>query len=200
MQSIRCNAARHVAGLTKFIACKRLDWFMLNTMTTEQIIGLVLALAIMGVGLAGCILPGLPGTPIILAAAIGHKLFFQQTGVGWMVMTLLVAATLFSIAVDYLASVLGAKKLGATWRGALGAVVGALIGLFFSPVGLLLGPFLGAVVFEMVGGRNLNESSRAGLGAVLGLLAGAVGKLACGIGMTALFAVNVVYRSGVGLG
>ena len=52
----------------------------------------------------------------------------------------------------------------------------------------------------MVGGRNLNESSRAGLGAVLGLLAGAVGKLACGIGMTALFAVNVVYRSGVGLG
>ena len=169
-------------------------------MTTEQIIGLVLALAIMCVGLAGCILPGLPGTPIILAAAIGHKLYFQQTGVGWLIMTLLVTVTLFSIAVDYLASMLGAKKLGATWRGAVGAGVGALIGLFFGPVGLLLGPFLGAVAFEMVGGRNLNESSRAGLGAVLGLLAGAVGKLACGIGMTALFVVNVVYRSGVGLG
>jgi uncharacterized protein len=168
----------------------------LEGVTTEQVIGLIVALVAMCVGLAGCVLPGVPGTPLILAAAIGHKLYFRQAGAGRVVMALLVAATLFSLGVDYLASVVGAKKLGATWRGALGAVLGGLIGLFFVPFGLLLGPFVGAVAFEMIGGRDLHESGRAGLGAVLGLLAGALGKVACGIGMIALFTANVVWRGG----
>ena len=101
-------------------------------MTTEQIIGLVLALVIMSVGVAGSILPGLPSTPLVLIAAIGHKLYFGETGVGWLVMTLLVGLTLLSILMDYLATLAGARKLGATWRGTTGAVVGCLLGLCFS--------------------------------------------------------------------
>ena len=101
-------------------------------MTAEQIIGLALALLIMCVGVAGAILPGLPSTPLVLLAAIGHKLYFGETGVGWLVMTILTLFTLLSLAVDYLATFYGAKKLGATWRGAVGAVVGGLIGLFFN--------------------------------------------------------------------
>ena len=179
-----------------FMAPKPPGLVYLAAVTTEQIIGLGVALAVMCVGLAGSVLPGVPSTPLILAAAIGHKLYFHQASVGGVVMALLVAATLFSLGMDYLASVLGAKKLGATWRGAVGAILGGLIGLFFAPFGLLLGPFLGAVTFEMTGGRNLHESGRAGLGAVLGLLAGALGKLACGLGMTALFTANVIWRGG----
>jgi uncharacterized protein YqgC (DUF456 family) len=164
-------------------------------MTVEQIIGLILALLIMCVGVAGSVLPGLPSTPLVLAAAIGHKLYFGTSGVGWVVMTILATLTALSLVMDYLASIYGAKRLGATWRGALGAVVGGLIGLFFSFPGILIGPFVGALVFEMVGGRNLQESSRAGLGAVLGLLAGALGKLACCLAMTGLFVMDVVWRS-----
>src|SRR5262249_25016035 len=164
-------------------------------MTTEQIIGLTLALLVMCAGVAGSILPGLPSTPLVLASAIGHKLYFGSTGVGWVVMTILAALTALSLAMDYLASIYGAKRLGASWRGAVGAVVGGLIGLFFSFPGILLGPFLGALVFEMVGGRSLQDSSRAGLGAVLGLLAGALGKLACCLAMTGLFVMDVVWRS-----
>ena len=164
-------------------------------MTVEQIIGLIVALLVMAVGVAGSILPGLPSTPLVLAAAIGHKLYFGPTGVGWVVMTILAVLTTLSLVMDYLASIYGAKRLGATWRGAVGAVVGGLIGLFFSFPGILIGPFLGALVFEMAGGRNLHESSRAGLGALLGLLAGTLGKLACCLAMSGLFVMDVVWRS-----
>ena len=164
-------------------------------MTTEQIIGLILALLVMCVGLAGSILPGLPSTPLVLAGAVGHKLYFGPTGAAWWVLVVLGAFTAVSLVVDYAASVYGAKKLGATWRGAVGAIVGGLIGLFFGLVGILIGPFAGAMIFEMAGGREWREASRAGVGATLGLLAGALGKLACCVAMMILFAVNVIYRS-----
>jgi hypothetical protein len=164
-------------------------------MTTEQIVGLILALLVMGVGVAGSILPGLPGTPLVLVAAIGHKLYFGPTGAAWWVLTILAGFTAVSIVVDYAASVYGAKKLGATWRGAVGAIVGGLIGLFFSLPGILLGPFIGAFLFEMAGGREWRDASKAGVGATLGLLAGTLGKLACCVAMIGLFTVNVIYRS-----
>ena len=166
-------------------------------MTTEQIIGLILALLVMCVGLAGSILPGLPSTPLVLVGAVGHKLYFGPTGVAWWALVVLGAFTTVSLVVDYAASVYGAKKLGATWRGAVGAIMGGLIGLFFGLPGILIGPFAGAMLFEMAGGREWREASRAGVGATLGLLAGALGKLACCVAMMVLFVVNVIYRSTV---
>ncbi|HXJ73943.1 MAG TPA: DUF456 domain-containing protein [Candidatus Dormibacteraeota bacterium] len=164
-------------------------------MTTEQIIGLILALLIMVVGIAGSILPGLPSTPLVLIGAIAHKLYFGPTGVAWWVMTILAVITVLSLVMDYVASVYGAKRLGATWRGALGAIVGGLVGLFFNLPGILLGPFVGAVLFELAGGREWKAASRAGVGATLGLLAGALGKLACCTAMIGLFTLNVIGRS-----
>ena len=164
-------------------------------MTTEQIIGLCLAWLVMLIGVAGAILPGLPSTPIVWVAAIAHKIYFGPTGAAWWVLLILTLLTAFSLVVDYAATVYGAKRLGATWRGALGAVIGGIIGLFFHLPGLLLGPFVGAMAFEMVGGRDWKQSGRAGIGATLGLLAGALGKLACCVAMMGAFTVNVVYRS-----
>jgi len=163
--------------------------------SAEQIIGLAVVLLIMIVGVAGSILPGVPSTPLVLLGAIAHKLYFGTTSVGWLAMSFLAAVTLVSLIMDYLASVYGAKRLGATWRGALGAIIGGIVGLFFNLPGILLGPFLGALVFEMAGGRKLKESSRAGLGATLGLLAGALGKVFCCLAMMGLFTADVIYRS-----
>lgn len=164
-------------------------------MTTEQILGLVFALALMFVGMAGSILPGLPSTPLVFIGALAHKLYFGPGGAAWWVVAVLGVFTVMSLVVDYAASMYGAKRLGATWRGAVGAIVGGLIGLFFGLPGILLGPFIGAALFEMAGGREWKEASKAGVGATLGLLAGALGKLACCVAMVLLFTANVIYRS-----
>ncbi len=165
-------------------------------MNFEQIIGLVMALLVMFCASAASIIPGFPGTPFVLLVAIAHRLYFGPAGVNNWVMGGLVLLTLLSVAFDYLASMFGAKKLGATWLGVLGAVMGGLVGIFFSLPGILLGPFLGALLFEFAGGRQLKPAAKAGLGATLGLLAGALGKFAIAITMMTLFGVNVILRSG----
>jgi uncharacterized protein YqgC (DUF456 family) len=164
-------------------------------MTTEQIIGFALALLVMCIGCLGSVLPAVPSTPLVLIAAIGHKLYFGKTGAGWIVLTLMVLITALALVMDYLASIYGAKRFGATKKGMAGAIVGGIIGLFFNLPGILLGPFLGAALFEMIGGREFKPSMKAGLGATLGLFAGAIGKFVCCISMMTLFTINVLWRS-----
>jgi uncharacterized protein YqgC (DUF456 family) len=147
------------------------------------------------VGAVGSVVPVLPGTPVVLAAAIVHRLIFGAAGVHWWVLMIMALLTAISYLVDYAAGMVGAKKLGATWRGVVGAALGGLIGLFFSIPGILLGPFIGATVGELLGGRELKPAAKAGLGAFLGLLAGAVGKLSICVAMMLLFAVDVIWRS-----
>jgi hypothetical protein len=89
----------------------------------------------------------------------------------------------------------GAKKLGATWKGVTGAVLGGLVGLFFSLPGIILGPFIGATLFELFGDREFREALKAGVGATLGLLFGAVGKVAVAMVMMLMFTWSVVARS-----
>ena len=164
-------------------------------MTAEQLIGLALVLFIMVLGCVGSVLPAVPSTPLVLIAAIGHKVYFKETSIGWIVMTLLVLITALALVMDYLASIYGAKKFGATKKGMAGAIVGGLVGLFFNLPGILLGPFLGATLFEMIGGREFRPSARAGLGATLGLFAGAIGKLVCCLSMMMLFTAGVLWHS-----
>jgi uncharacterized protein YqgC (DUF456 family) len=111
------------------------------------------------------------------------------------VLVLLAVLTAFSLVLDFLASMVGARKLGATGRGLFGAVTGGVIGMFFGLPGILVGPFLGAMIFELVGGREWKEAARAGLGAVIGLLGGAVAKVACCVAMMILFTADVIMRS-----
>jgi len=155
-----------------------------------------LALLVMLLGLIGSIVPGLPGTPLILVVAIGHRIYFGIASASNLVLGVLIGLTIVSLVFDFLATVLGAKKFGATWRGALGAVTGGVVGLFFSLPGIILGPFLGAMLFEMLGDKEFKKAAHAGLGATLGLLLGIVGKFSIGVVMSILFAVNVILRSG----
>ncbi|HWI57366.1 MAG TPA: DUF456 domain-containing protein [Bacillota bacterium] len=164
-------------------------------MTAEQVIGLALALLVMLLGVVGSIMPGLPGTPLILAAAIAHRLYFGSASIHIWGLVILVLLTLLSMLFDYLAGIVGAKQFGATWRGVLGAGLGGLAGLFFSIPGILLGPFVGATLFELFGGRKFKEATHAGLGATLGLILGSVGKLALGVAMLSLFIVSVLAHS-----
>jgi uncharacterized protein YqgC (DUF456 family) len=164
-------------------------------MTAEEIIGLSLTLLVMLVGLAGSIVPALPGPPLVLIAAVGHRLWFGQYGASAFVLLCLVVLTIWSFVLDYFAGVYGAKRFGATWRGVLGAFVGGIVGLFFSIPGLIIGPFIGAMVFELMGGYKFDKASRAGLGATLGVFAGILGKCFICVVMMVMFTVSVIMRS-----
>lgn len=164
-------------------------------MTTQEIIGLSVTLVVMLMAFGVSIIPGFPGPPIVLVAATGHRLWFGQHGVSGLMLLCLGILTLASIILDYFATLYGAKKFGATWRGVLGAFVGGLVGIFFSLPGIIVGPFLGALVFELLGGYKIDKASRAGLGATLGLLAGVIGKCVICAVMIGLFTLDVIYRS-----
>src|SRR5260370_5214209 len=104
-----------------------------------------LTIALFAVGLIGAVVPILPGTTIILAAAIIHRLMLgPQKSIGWKTIVVLVLLTLLSYVFDLLGNYFGAKYFGATRSGAFGAIVGALIGLFFGIIGLFVGPVGGA--------------------------------------------------------
>jgi len=148
----------------------------------------VLAGILILVGVAGTVLPALPGVPLVfvgmlLAAWAGG---FEQVG-GWMLL-LLGVLTVLSIGIDLLATAMGAKRVGASKLALVGAVVGTFAGLFFGPVGLLAGPFIGALAGELIHGREVRKATRVGFGTWLGILVGTVLKIGLAFAMLGLFA------------
>jgi uncharacterized protein YqgC (DUF456 family) len=148
----------------------------------------VLAVVLIFAGVSGLVLPMMPGAPLLflglVVAAWADNFTYVSTG-GLTVLGLL---ALLTYAVDIIAGAFGAKKFGASTQAIVGAAVGTLLGLFFMPVGILLGPFLGAVTGELIAQKKLLEAGASGLGATIGLLLGAVAKLILAFMMLLLFA------------
>ena len=144
------------------------------------------------VGLIGTIAPVLPGTTIILAAAIIHRLMVgAEKSIGWKTIVVLVLLTLLSYVFDFLGSYFGAKYFGATKWGAFGAIMGALVGLFFGIIGLFVGPVIGAVAGEFIAGKRMIDAGRAGWGSLLGNLGAMIGKLVIALAMITIFLIAV---------
>lgn len=138
----------------------------------------ILAGVIIIAGLVGTVLPALPGIPMIFA---GLLLLAWSTGfepVGWGTLGVLGALTAVSILIDFLASALGAKRLGASPRAFWGATLGAIIGIFFGLPGIILGPFIGAVAAELSVGQSAMQAGRSGYGTWIGIIVGTAAKLA----------------------
>ena len=151
-----------------------------------------LTIALFAVGLIGTIVPVLPGTTIIFAAAIIHRLIMgREKSIGWKTIALLVLLTLGSYVFDFLGSYFGAKYFGATKWGTFGAIVGALVGLFFGLIGLFIGPVIGAIVGEVIAGKRMIDAGRAGWGSFLGNIGAMLAKLIIALAMIAIFLVNV---------
>ncbi|HEU4813692.1 MAG TPA: DUF456 domain-containing protein [Xanthomonadaceae bacterium] len=147
----------------------------------------VLAGALVLVGLAGVVLPALPGLPLMfagmwLAAWAGG---YEQVGVGTVIM--LAVLTLLSLGVDIVAALLGAKRVGASRLALVGAAVGTVAGLFMGLVGILVGPFVGALLGEWLHGRRLGMAAKVGVGTWLGIVFAAVLKLTLGFAMLGIF-------------
>jgi hypothetical protein len=148
---------------------------------------------LVGVGIAGVLLPGLPGTPLVfgglLLAAWADG--FQNVSVGTVL--ILAVLTVLAFCVDFISSSLGARSAGASRAAVVGAALGTLVGIFFGFAGIVLGPFIGAVIGEFLARRNLGQAGRAGLAAWIGFILGSGVKLMLAFTMVGIFLLAYLF-------
>lgn len=147
----------------------------------------ILAVSMMLAGVAGAVLPVLPGMPLIfggvlLAAWIDD---FQRIGVPTIVAMGILAA--IGMIVDYMASAATAKRAGASRLGVIGAAIGAIAGVFTGFWGLLFMPLVGAAIGEFIARRDMLRAGKVGVAAGLGLIIAAAMKLAIAFIMIGVF-------------
>jgi len=157
-----------------------------------NILWYVIAGILIVAGLVATILPNLPGIPLmfggmLLAAWVGH---FEKIPV-WVVIFLAVIAT-FSIVFDFVAGSVGAKRYGASKAAVWGAFIGTIVGLFFGIPGIILGPFIGAVIGQLASGSRVDHAARVGVGTWIGLVIGTAIKLATAFMMLGTFALALL--------
>jgi len=154
-----------------------------------------LTIVLFVIGMVGTVIPLLPGTTIIFAAAVVHRVAMgEEHSVGWWTLGGLLVLTIVSHVLDITSGSIGAKKFGATRWGALGGLVGTVVGMFFFPFGLLLGPVLGVLIGELIAGQKLVLAGKSTWGTVLGTTAGIVANAFIGLAMIAWFLIVALWH------
>lgn len=153
----------------------------------EPTIYYAIATVLVIVGVLGTVLPVLPGNFLVFAGLLLAAWADQFTRVGWIGLTIIGALALLAVAADLIASALGAKRVGASPQALVGATAGGVIGLLFGIPGMILGPFAGAVMGELLARGRLAHAGKVGIGTWLGLLAAAVLKVVIAFLMIATF-------------
>lgn len=152
-----------------------------------------LAILMVLVGLAGSILPALPGTPLVFAGLVLAAWINDFQEVGWITLTALGVLTALTILVDVIGGALGARRVGASGLAITGATLGALFGFFFGIPGLVLGPFFGALIGELMARSGAMAAGKVALGTWIGLLIATVLKLALTFAMLGVFIAAYVF-------
>jgi uncharacterized protein YqgC (DUF456 family) len=147
----------------------------------------IVAIALVLAGVAGTVLPALPGAPLVFAGLLLAAWIDHFEKVGWFPLTLLFLLMILTFVIEIAAAGMGAKRVGASKLAIFGAAVGTVVGLFFSLPGLLLGPFVGAMLGEYLSRRNLKQAGKVGIGTWIGLILGTAGKIAVIFAMVGLF-------------
>ncbi len=158
-----------------------------------EIILFIAALLIMIIGLAGVILPVLPGIPLIFGATVLYAILTRFENIDIYLILVFSGLTIFGLIVDYLANYFSVKKMGGTGAGALGAVIGLMIGIFVGLVWIIVLPFVFAVTFELIAGRETHQALKSGIGSFVGLLFGGLTRFIIGCVMIGIFVWNVLF-------
>jgi uncharacterized protein YqgC (DUF456 family) len=142
-----------------------MDWLWI-------IIGSLLIL----IGLAGSLLPALPGPPVAYAGLLLQQLrdpnpFTTKFLLGWLLITLIV------VVLDYYIPIWGTKKFGGSKYGMWGCTLGFLAAFWMGPIGVIIGPFIGAFIGELIGNNTHQKAFKAAIGAFLGFLGGSLIKI-----------------------
>ncbi|MGZ5036604.1 MAG: DUF456 domain-containing protein [Usitatibacter sp.] len=138
-------------------------------------------------GLVGTVVPVFPGVLFVFAGLFLAAWAEGFSRVGAVGLSIIGFLALLGLAADFVASLLGAKRVGASPLALAGAAAGGFVGIFFGIAGLVAGPFLGAVLGELWARRDLMQAGKVGLGTTLGLLAAALAKVVLAFLMIATF-------------
>ncbi|WP_031515436.1 DUF456 domain-containing protein [Desulfofalx alkaliphila] len=156
-------------------------------------LALTAALAIMLIGMAGAILPVIPGAPLILLGMVVYGLISGFTVFSWHFWLGQVILVILAFAVDYVAGIVGVKRYGGSKAAVWGSILGAFGGLFLlGPLGIILGPFLGAIIGELLHNKSPKQAINAGIGTLLGFAGGTVVKLIIQTAMIVSFLLVVL--------
>jgi uncharacterized protein YqgC (DUF456 family) len=153
----------------------------------------ILAVSMVAAGLVGVVMPALPGHVLILGGLVlaAWADGFRHVGVWTLVAIGVIAAS--SYAIDFAAAAVSTRRLGASRRAMAGAALGTLGGFFFGLVGLIIGPFVGAVLGELTETSDMKRAGRAGLAAAIGFAIGTAAKVALAFVMIAIFAAAFLF-------
>ena len=148
---------------------------------------LILAYLIVAGGIAGLVLPILPG-PFLIFAGLTMAAWlenFDYVGTGTILLLGILMVAAFGI--DFLAGALGVKRFGGSQRAVFGALVGSVVGLFFALPGIIFGPFIGAVIGQISNRDSFRDAGKAGLGVWLGIVLGTAAKVTIGLVMVGIY-------------
>ncbi len=153
-----------------------------------EIILFAISIIIMLTGMAGIIVPVIPSIPLIWLGSFIYAIFTHFEKITWVVLLIFALLTIFSIVLENIGNVYGAKKFGATKWGIIGSIIGTGIGFYTGgPIGLILGPVVGTIIFEFIGGKDYKGALKSGLGNFVGFLGGSILKFVVGLAMIIVF-------------
>lgn len=153
----------------------------------------LLSIALILVGLAGTVLPALPGTALVLGGIVLGAWIDDFTRVGTGTLVFIGVLAVLAWALDFVAGLLGAKKVGASRQALVGAALGTVAGLLMGLVGVLFMPLVGAALGEYLARRDERNALRVGLATWLGLLVGMLAKVVIAFMMVGVFVVALLF-------
>lgn len=152
----------------------------------------VLSTVLILVGLAGVVLPALPGTALVLAGIILAAWIDDFTRVGWLALTSVALLAVLAWVMDYVSAMLGAKRAGASRQAVIGAALGTVAGIFMGLVGVLFMPLVGATIGEFIALKDQRRAMRVGVSTWFGLMAGMLAKVVLAFTMVGIYAVALL--------
>jgi uncharacterized protein len=151
-----------------------------------------LSIVLIVVGVAGTVLPALPGTLFVLGGIVLGAWIDNFTRVGWVSVTVVAVLAVLAWVLDYVAGLLGARKAGASKQAIIGAALGTLAGLFMGLIGVFFMPLVGAAIGEYIAQKDHARAAHVGVATWLGIMAGMVAKVVIAFVMIGVFFVALL--------
>ncbi|HEX6017936.1 MAG TPA: DUF456 family protein [Burkholderiaceae bacterium] len=151
-----------------------------------------LSIALIVAGVAGTVLPALPGTLFVLGGIVLGAWIDDFTRVGWVSVTVVTVLAVLAWVLDYVAGLLGAQKAGASRLAIIGAVIGTVVGLFMGLIGVFFMPLVGAAIGEYIAQKDHARAAHVGIATWLGIMAGLVAKVVIAFMMIGVFIVALL--------